>query len=238
MRLDQLLQSQGFGSRNECRRMIECGRVSVGDAGIIRDPDTEIVLERARFVIDGVEFIYQRHVYIVLNKPADFECSHRPERYPSVFSLLPPDLVRRGVQAVGRLDSDTTGLLLLSDDGQFIHALSSPKKAVPKCYEVIARHSVPDTQLEQLEAGVVLRDDPQPAKAISCERVSETIVRMSVTEGRYHLVKRMIAATGNRVEQLRRVAIGGFQLPSSLAPGEWRWLESDELQLLGWKASE
>lgn len=235
MRLDQVLQSQGFGSRNECRRMIEDGRVTVVDAGLVCDPCSEFPVDGFRFSVDGGGHLFRRHVYIVLNKPAAYECSHRPDRYPSVFGLLPPELIRRGVQAVGRLDSDTTGLLLLSDDGQFIHSLSSPKKAVEKCYEVVARHPVDDVQLEKLIAGVVLRDDPDPVRATRCDRVSDLVVRMSVTEGRYHLVKRMIAATGNRVEQLRRISIGDFELPSSLAPGAWRWLEPAELELLGCK---
>lgn len=237
MRFDQLLQSQGFGSRSECRRMIEYGRVTVSDMGLVRDPGSEFPVDGFRFSIDGGEHEFRRQIYIVMNKPAAYECSHRPDRYPSIFALLPPELIRRGVQAVGRLDSDTTGLLLLSDDGQFIHSLTSPNRTVTKCYEVLARHPVDDVQLGKLEAGVVLRDDPEPVRATQCERVSENVVRMSVTEGRYHLVKRMVAASGNRVEHLRRIAIGGFELPSSLAPGAWRWLEAAELKLLGWKAA-
>ena len=236
MRLDQLLQSQGFGSRSECRRLIEHGRVMAVDSGLVLDPGAEFPVEGFRFSVDGHEHVFRLHVYIVLNKPAEYECSHRPGHYPSVFGLLPRELIRRGVQAVGRLDADTTGLLLLSDDGQFIHSLCSPKKTVAKCYEVFARHPVDDIQLEMLESGVVLRDDPLPVRATRWERLSENVVRMSVTEGRYHLVKRMIAATGNRVEHLRRVAIGGFELPPSLAPGAWRWLESEELKLLDRKA--
>lgn len=168
----------------------------------------------------------------MLNKPANFECSHKPKFYPSVYSLLPRPLLTRGVQAVGRLDEDTTGLLLLSDDGQFIHTYTSPKKKIPKVYDVTVKHPVDESQVAALLSGVQLNDEPAPIAAAGCDFLAERLMRLTVTEGKYHLVKRMIAAAGNRVEGLNRVSIGGLNLPDDLPLGEWRWLETDDLERL------
>lgn len=231
MTLERLLQSQGFGSRRECRGLVLAGRVCV--AGVpCDDPGAEFDPEGLRFTVDGEEWGWHRQVYLALHKPAGYEVSNRPQHHPSVFSLLPVPLRERGVQAVGRLDEDTTGLLLLSDDGQFIHTYSSPKKKVPKVYEVTTRHPVETAQVAALLAGVQLHDEPAPIAAVACERVSEHHLRLTVTEGKYHLVKRMVAAAGNRVEALHRSRIGGLALPPGLAPGLWRWLDAADLARL------
>jgi 16S rRNA pseudouridine516 synthase len=161
--------------------------------------------------------------------------------HPSVYTLLPAPLRQRpnknaiqGVQAVGRLDQDTTGLLLLSDDGQFIHRLTSPKKHVPKVYEVTTKHPIDETQVRRLLSGVVLDDDPQPVKAAAAEIVSPTHLSLTLLEGKYHQVKRMLAAVGNRVEKLHRSQIGGVVLPEGMKPGEWIWLDSAHLKALGY----
>lgn len=233
MRLDRLLQSQGFGSRAACRALVCDGRVRVGEA-VCTNPEAEVVPDSLTFSVDETSWRYRKCVYLLLNKPPQYECSHQPTHYPSVYSLLPQPLVTRGTQAVGRLDADTTGLLLLSDDGQFIHTFTSPKKSVEKCYVVGTRHPVSATQLEALLSGVTLRDDPQLVRATTFEIVNDRCVRMTVTEGRYHLVKRMIAAVGNRVETLARDSIGGLFLPPSLPLGQWQWLNEEDLATLGW----
>jgi 16S rRNA pseudouridine516 synthase len=168
----------------------------------------------------------------VLHKPTGYECSQKPTFHPSVFTLLPPQLLNRGVQCVGRLDQDTTGLLLLSDDGQFIHQWSSGKKRTPKVYEVTLKHAVSEDFVAQLIAGVELHDEPAPIAAAACELTSDTTLRLTICEGKYHQVKRMIAAAGNRVEALHRSRVGGLALDPALAPGEWRWLEAADLQTL------
>jgi 16S rRNA pseudouridine516 synthase len=148
------------------------------------------------------------------------------------MSLLPPPLRVRGVQPVGRLDEDTTGLLLLTDDGALIHRLTSPKKHVPKVYEIVTGDPVTDAQIEQLRAGVVLHDDPLPVRAAACERTGEQALRMTLLEGKYHQVKRMIAATGNVVTALHRSRYGVLALPDTLQPGEWQWLSGSH-EVLG-----
>lgn len=231
MTLERLLRSQGFGSRRECSTLICAGRVSVNGA-LCDDPLAEFEPEGLNFSVDDVPSSYRKLVYLALNKPSDHECSHKPKHHPSVFSLLPSHLLARGVQAVGRLDEDTTGLLLLTDDGQFIHTYSSPKKKVPKVYEVTAKHPIDDAQIDALLTGVQLNDEPAPIIAAGCERLAERLMRLTVTEGKYHLVKRMVAAAGNRVEALHRVSIGGFVLPPTLPLGAWMWLEADDLARL------
>lgn len=231
MELERLLRSQGFGSRPECRALVYSGRVSV--AGVAcDDPYAEFEPEGFGFSVDGLPWRYRKFAYLALNKPGDYECSHKPKHHPSVYTLLPRPLLTRGVQAVGRLDEDTTGLLLLTDDGQFIHTYTSPKKLVAKVYEVTTKHPIDDAQVSALLAGVLLNDEPAPIAAAACERLAERLLRLTVTEGKYHLVKRMVAAASNRVEALHRVSIGGFELPASLPPGQWMWLEAADLERL------
>ncbi len=125
MTLERLLHSQGFGSRKACRALVRQGRVTV-DGQVCVDPFAEFEPTGLPFSVDGELWVYREKVYLALNKPAGYECSRSPLHHPSVLSLLPEPLTRRGVQPVGRLDQDSTGLLLLTDDGQFIHALTSP----------------------------------------------------------------------------------------------------------------
>ena len=178
----------------------------------------------------------------MLHKPAGYECSQKPSTYPSIYTLLPAPIRQRGggaaagVQAVGRLDQDTTGLLLLSDDGKLIHRMSSPRHHVPKVYEVTAKHPVDDKQVSKLLAGVVLDDDPRPVRAASCFQSGERQLSLTLTEGKYHQVKRMIAAVGNRVEDvggLHRSRVGDLVLPAELQAGEWRWLTASDLASIG-----
>ncbi len=175
----------------------------------------------------------------MLNKPAGTECSQKPSTYPSIYTLLPSALRLRpqkaavqGVQAVGRLDQDTTGLLLLTDDGKFIHRMSSPRHHVPKVYEITLKHALDDKQVQKLLSGVVLDDDPKPVHAAACEVMDSHHLRMTLTQGKYHQVKRMLAAVSNRVEGLHRSQIGGLFLPEDLAPGQWRWLSAADLALI------
>lgn len=231
MQLERVLQSQGFGSRKACRAMIRDGRVRLDDA-ICDDPFTEVTTDNLSFAVDGERWPFHEKAYLMLNKPADFECSRSPRHHAGVLDLLPEPLQNRGVQPVGRLDADTTGLLLLSDDGQFIHRLTSPRHKVAKVYAVTAKHAVDDDQIAALLAGVQLHDEPGPIAAAACERVSEKVIHLTLTEGKYHQVKRMLAAAGNRVEALQRIAIGGLVLPDDLPERGWRWLTEDELDLV------
>lgn len=225
MTLDKLLQSQGFGSRKLCRQFVLDERVMVNGVPCT-DPSQEFDTGDLTLTVDGVEWRYREHVYLALNKPAGYECSHQPQHHPSVFSLIPPQLVQRGVQCVGRLDQDTTGLLMMSDDGPFIHSLSAPKRKVGKIYRITTKHAVLPAQIDALLTGVQMHDEPAPIAALACEQVGEHILDMTIAEGKYHQVKRMIAAAGNRVEQLHRIAVGPYRLDPAMPVGTWKWLES------------
>ncbi|MCB1997902.1 MAG: 16S rRNA pseudouridine(516) synthase, partial [Rhodoferax sp.] len=209
MQLARLLFSQGFGARRECEGLVLAGRVRVGGT-VVDDPFAET--DATEVEVEGVRWPVHAKALLMLHKPAGYECSQKPRHHPSVMGLLPAPLQRRGVQPVGRLDADTTGLLLLTDDGALIHRLTSPKHHVPKVYEVTAKHPIDAAQLQALRDGVVLDDDPAPVRAAAVEATGELTLRLVLTEGKYHQVKRMVAAAGNRVEALHRSAFGPLTL--------------------------
>lgn len=231
MTLDRILQSQGFGTRRYCGDLIAAGLVEV-NGELCEDPRAQFDVDGLRLTVDGEEWLACTKAYLMLNKPAGYECSQRPRHHPSVYNLLPVPLRQREVQAVGRLDHDTTGLLLLTDDGQFIHAQTSPKRKVPKVYEVTTAEPVTPEQAEALRSGVQLLDEPAPIAAEACEITGERSLRLTLVQGKYHQVKRMVAAAGNHVDALHRSAIGSLPLDPALAEGEWRWLTAQELATL------
>ena len=240
MQIQNILFSQGFGTRRVCAGLVQQGFVAVAEE-IIADPAMEFIADGLHFKVQDVAWQYFEKAYLMLHKPAGYECSQKPSTYPSIYTLLPAPIRQRGggaaagVQAVGRLDQDTTGLLLRSDDGKFIHRMSSPKHHVPKVYEVTARHPIDDTQVQKLLEGVVLDDDPKPVRAAACRQTGATQLSLTLLEGKYHQVKRMIAAVGNRVEEvggLHRSQIGSLALPANLLLGQWRWLSAQDLQAI------
>lgn len=230
--LDRILQTQGFGSRKYCRELIQDGEFSV--AGEVLDNyKLAIETDGLSFEIFEEQWEYREHVYLVLNKPANFECSRKPSHHPGVLTLLPEQFSWRDVQPVGRLDHDTTGMLLMSDDGPFIHAQSSPKRHVPKLYLATTAEPVSAALVEQLLGGVQLHDEPGPLAATSCRQVAEHQIEIVLEQGKYHQVKRMLAAAGNHCAALQRIAIGQLRLDSlDLAEGEWRYLNAEQLALL------
>ena len=245
MELQEILYTQGFGTRRVCAGLIQQGLVQVYASNDALAPvpcaqaAADFVADGLRFRVQGVDWPYQEKAYVMLHKPTATECSQKPSTYPSIYTLLPSPLRTRpqkgavqGVQAVGRLDQDTTGLLLLTDDGKFIHRMSSPRHHVPKVYEVTVKHPLDAKQVQKLLDGVVLDDDPKPVRAAACEAIGEYHLRLTLTEGKYHQVKRMVAAVSNRVEALHRSQIGGLVLPPDLLPGQWRWLSTADLALI------
>lgn len=218
--LYKIIQSQGFGTRAYCRAAIEVGDVTV--RGEMRDdPDELFELTELDFTIDGQPWRYAEFVYVLLHKPAGFECSQKPKHHKGILTLLPPHLRERDVQPVGRLDVDTTGLLLLSDDGQFIHKNTSPKKNVNKIYHATCAEPITDDFCTQLKQGVLLNDENETIKAVEARQLDEYRFELTISEGKYHQVKRMVAAAGNHVNALHRLAVGEFVLPSDLAEGDW-----------------
>ena len=240
MTLQELLFTQGFGTRRVCAGLVQQGHVALmegADWVTCDDPWRDINPDEGwPYRVQGVPWAYHRHAYLLLHKPAGTECSQRPSAWPSIYSLLPAPLRQRpnksavqGVQAVGRLDQDTTGLLILTDDGATIHRMTSPRHHVPKVYEVGTAQPLDSAVVTQLLQGVVLHDDPRPVRAAACELVGPHHLRLTLTEGKYHQVKRMLAATGHEVVRLHRSRMGQLPLPDDLLPGQWRWLTATEL---------
>lgn len=230
--LDRILQSQGFGTRKYCRELVEDGEVSVG--GVVVDSVKQTFETTGLvFTIFEEEWEYREHVYIVLNKPSNFECSRKPSHHPGVLTLLPEQFSWRDVQPVGRLDHDTTGMLLMSDDGPFIHAQSSPKRHIPKVYVATTAEPVTDELVQTLLSGVQLHDEPAPLAAQVCRKLGENNLEIVLEQGKYHQVKRMLAAAGNHCSALTRTAIGQLTLESlGLELGEWCFLTAEQMALL------
>lgn len=226
--LRDILFTQGFGTRRTCDALILGGHVRVAGQ-MVDDPRAAFATDRLVFEMDGVAWPYHDQALILLHKPAGYECSLRPSAWPGVHTLLPPPLRQRGVQPIGRLDQDTTGLLLLTDDGTLLHRLTSPKHHVPKVYHARTVHPVTTGQCARLVDGVVLHDDPQPVRAAAARALDDHLLELTLTQGKYHQVKRMVAAVSNRVETLHRVAFGALTLPPDLAPGQWRWVREQDL---------
>lgn len=231
--LDRILQSQGFGTRNYCRELIGEGAVSIGGE-VVTDYRGKIDTAGLKFTLFDTEWCYREHLYLALNKPPNFECSRKPSHHPGVLALLPEQFSWRDVQPVGRLDHDTTGLLLLSDDGTFIHAQSSPKRHVPKIYLATTHTPITDELITDLLAGVKLHDELVPIRALSCHKINAYNLEIVLEQGKYHQVKRMLAAAGNHCTALRRIAIGDLTLAAlGISEGAWCYLDAVQMALLG-----
>ena len=212
--------------------MVADGEVSIAGA-VYADSHATIETDGLEFAVFGEPQCYREYLYIALNKPANYECSRKPCHHPGVLSLLPEQFIRRGVQPVGRLDHDTTGLLLMSDNGAFIHAQSSPKRHIPKVYLATTRESVTPELVAQLMEGVMLHDEIMPLAAVTCRMIDTHQLEIVLEQGKYHQVKRMLAAAGNHCTALRRSQIGGLKLDAlGLAEGEWCYLDEGLLALL------
>jgi 16S rRNA pseudouridine516 synthase len=230
--LDLILQSQGFGTRKWCRELIAAGEVSIAGA-TVADYRTAYETAGLAFTIFDETWICREHVYIALNKPANYECSRKPSHHPGVLGLLPEQFTWRDIQPVGRLDHDTTGLLLMSDDGAFIHRQSSPKRHIPKIYAATTHDPVTPELIALLLAGVQLHDEPAPLAAVTCRQLDAHRLEIVLEQGKYHQVKRMLAAAGNHCTALRRSAIGGLTLDAlGLDVGAWCYLDEAQLALL------
>lgn len=229
MFLEKMLQSQGFGSRKHCQQLIKNGAVSV-EGEKIDQPKHKLDLNNLSFSVYDQHFEYREKVYIALNKPQGYECSHQATHHFSVFDFFNDVLMNRGLQCVGRLDQDTSGLLLLTDDGQFLQALTHPKKHVAKVYQMHTVDPVTEQQILQLQQGVELHNESGIFAATNVIQLAENELQMTIHQGVYHQVKRMLAAVGNKVERLQRQQIGALTLPE-LEQGKWIYLNAEQVEL-------
>lgn len=230
--LERLLASIGFGSRKECRALIRMGLVEL--EGIVQeDPFVEFEKRPDFITVNGEEVTTETKIYGILHKPLGYECSAKPQHHESVFSLLPSRFQGMDVRLVGRLDVDTSGIICFSNQGDFIHALESPKRGVKKRYLATLARPLEKEQEEQLLNPMMLKNEKRPVQAKSLNRLEEKVVEIEIAEGLYHQVRRMFAAVGNHVEALKRISIGNLDLEQTeLLPGEWRLCDAEDLKKL------
>lgn len=232
-RLDKLLSSLGYGSRSEIARLAQVGGVTL-DGADLTDASRRIAVTPdlpARLRIDGRPVDPPPPLTLILHKPLGMTCSHK-EDGARVYDVLPERWRRRdpAISTVGRLDKDTTGLLLLTDDGDLLHRIISPRRHVPKVYRAGLARPIHGHEAELFASGaLMLEADDKPLAPALLETISPTEARLTVTEGRYHQVRRMFAAVGNHVETLHRERVGALTLPADLAPGQWRVATPDEI---------
>jgi len=230
MRLDRHLSQATELSRSEAQRAIRSGRVTVAGS-VERDPGLQ-VSEGAEVTLDGTPVGLQGPRYLMLHKPAGVVCSHVADGHASVLSLvaLPG---RERLHVAGRLDADTTGLVLLTDDGQWSHRVTAPRRHCPKTYRVTLAEPLAAAAADALRSGVLLQGEERPTLPAEVELEAPTRLLLTIHEGRYHQVKRMLAAVGNRVVALHRERIGAVALDPALEPGAWRPLTEAEIRALG-----
>lgn len=233
MRLDKYLADCGVGSRKEARACIRGGRVTVN--GSVARTDGQQVQEGADSVcIDGEELIYRRYLYLMLNKPAGVVSATQDKQYKTVLDLVPSQYRHFDLFPVGRLDIDTTGLLLLTNDGALAHRLTSPRHHADKVYEAEVAGTAGDEDRKQFREGIRLEDGYlcMPAELCVLEAGAVSTVRLTIQEGKFHQVKRMFEAVGKRVLSLRRLSMGGVELDETLGEGELRPLTEQEIAVL------
>jgi len=231
-RLDKLLAATGQWSRKEAKALVKAGRVQVGGARP-KGPEDKVA-EGTPVTVDGRPIATEQGVYVMLHKPAGVVSSTQDPRERTVLDLLPQHLRRRALFPVGRLDKDTEGLLLITNDGALAHRLLSPVKHVPKTYLVHTKKPVTSQMCEKLEAGVEIGDETPTAPA-KTKLLSDTDcgLLLTITEGRFHQVKRMLQAIGNEVVYLKRLSMGALVLDETLSKGSWRALTEEEKAQLG-----
>jgi 16S rRNA pseudouridine516 synthase len=227
MRVDRLLANLGYGSRTEVQALIRSGRVT-RDGSVVRDPAASVLA--AGVLIDGEPLDHPDGLLVLLHKPAGYVCSHNSSEGPTVFELLPRQWLLRNprVEAVGRLDKDTTGLLVLTDDHDLLHRLTSPKHHVEKVYEVTVDADLRPSLVEVFASGsLMLRGEDKPCLPAALKLTGSRTAAVTITEGRYHQVKRMFAAAGaGHVVALHRTKFGDWSL-GELTEGEWTPAASD-----------
>jgi len=233
VRLDKLLSNSGFGTRSEVKKLLKAGVVAVDDA-VQKDGKLQVDAIAQVITVDGEVLLYEEFVYFMMNKPQGYISATEDKHLPTVIDLLMEQDNSKKPFPVGRLDRDTEGLLLLTNDGQLAHQLLSPKKHVPKTYFARIDGEVMDSDVQKFRQGVILGDGyltkPAELKILVSGDISE--IELVITEGKFHQVKRMFEAVGKKVIYLKRIAMGALQLDLALSLGDYRRLTENEVELL------
>ena len=230
MRLDKFLADMGIATRKDLKQIIKSGRVCINGAAVTQ-PEMKLDAEKSTVTLDGRALSYTRYHYYMMDKPAGILSVTEDKKQETVLSLVTPEMRRMGLFPVGRLDKDTSGLLLLTDDGDFAHRVISPKSGVQKLYYARVDGKLDDADIAAFAEGIVLKDGTEclPAKL---ELTGENECLVTVMEGKYHQVRRMLASRGAPVIELRRLSIGALKLDESLGAGGFRELDQTEIQLV------
>ena len=233
-RLDKIISNRAGISRKDAKLAIYSGKVSV-NGKIVRTSDLKIG-ENDEIIFGSNKISEKAHLYIVLNKPKGYISATEDPEQKTVLELVPPELFRNGIFPAGRLDKDTTGLMIITDDGDFAHRILAPKKHVPKKYAVTLDLPVTEEMKIGFENGIELSDGI--CKSAKLFKTGEYTCEVTLSEGRYHQIKRMFGCFGAKVTELHRLSMGGFSLPENLLPGECRELSEKELALIESKVKE
>ena len=230
-RLDKILASQGTLSRRDVKEIMKKGRVSVNGT-VVKDSSIKVDIYKDEVCLDGEKIALKKHIYIMMNKPQGVVSASEGEKEETVVDLVPDEFYRKGLFPAGRLDKDTTGFVLITDDGDFAHKILSPKNHIFKTYLARLDHELSEFDIRMLENGITLGDGTilKEAKVEIVEQSDTPLVKIMICEGKYHQVKRMFAAAGNRVVALHRSKMGELELDSALNPGECREITPEELQ--------
>lgn len=236
MRIDKLLAHSGLGTRKEVKKLLKTKIVEVNDA-IVTDPKTHVDPDTDKVTVGGEPIDYQEFVYFMMHKPQGVISATEDEMHDTVLDLLEPNDSMQEPHPVGRLDIDTEGLLILTNDGRLTHRLLSPKRHVDKVYYVEVEGLLTEGDIDAFKQGVVLDDDYEtmPAELTILETDQDSHrskAELTIREGKFHQVKRMMEAVGKRVVYLKRVSMGPIELDSSLELGSYRELTNDEINLL------
>ena len=240
MRLDRFLTGQNVASRKEAKELAKAGLVTVNGRAV-KDTSFGINPETDCVVVRGTPVLYRKYLYLMLNKPKDVVCATEDSRHRTVLDLLPESLKRKGMFPAGRLDIDTEGFVLITDDGEFAHKMLSPKHHVSKTYRAVLSQPLTDEDIRYFCTGVILEDGTEclPAALTVLEEGEHPLVEVVLYEGKFHQIKRMFAAVGNHVETLKRIKIGELSLDPNLPPGGVREILHKEcLLILGSNSAE
>ncbi len=230
MRLDKFFSSQSLASRKEVRTLVKNGRITINGEPA-NSADQAVDPQMDKILLDGQTVSYQEYIYLMMNKPQGVVSATEDNHCRTVLDLVPPALWRKGLFPAGRLDKDTVGFVLLTDDGDFAHRILSPKKHVTKTYEAVVSAPITPEDIAAFETGLTLSDGTvcMRASLSVLEEGEAPLVKVVLREGKYHQVKRMFEARGKRVLSLKRTMIGGLPLDSSLPPGGCRAMLHKEL---------
>lgn len=228
-RIDKIIASQGKYTRSEVRKLASQGKITV-DGTVIKKSDIKVDTSSVKIIINGEELNFKEHLYLILNKPKGYVSATEDRDCQTVLELVPDELFRSSLFPAGRLDKDTTGLMIITDDGDLAHNILAPKKHIRKIYEVTLDVPVTEDMIQKFKDGIELNDGE--CKSALLEITGENTCKVTITEGRYHQIKRMFGCCKAKVIELNRICMGNLFLPTDLGLGECRELTEEELELL------